>query len=173
MKYTFVETRLGWVGLIGSEAGLCRVILPKPAEMVLGLLEKSAPHLVADASFFGDLPERIRRYFEGQIVSFPDRVDLAGVNAFRRAVYEVARSIPYGETRSYAWVAQQIGRPMAARAVGQAAASNPVCIIVPCHRVVGSDGRLRGYAGGLEMKRLLLEMERAASARGGEIGISV
>lgn len=161
--YTYVETRLGWVGLIGSEAGLRRLILPKPAPMILGTLERSGLQ-PAGASIFGDLPQRLQRYFEGKIVSFPDKVDYAGVNRFHRDVYEVTRTIPYGETRSYAWVAQRIGRPGAVRAVGQAAASNPVCIVVPCHRVIGSDGSLRGYLGGVEMKRHLLEMEKAALA---------
>jgi len=77
-------------------------------------------------------------------------------------VWEVARAIPRGETRTYGQIARQVGSPRAARAVGQAMANNPWPVIVPCHRVLGSDGRLTGFGGGLEMKRRMLEMERAS-----------
>lgn len=160
LHYTLVETEVGWVGLIGSEAGLRWVLLPQPSPAaVAGLLEGLSPDLTEDASAFGDLPDRMKRYFTGERVSFPDNLDLRGLTPFQRAVSEATRSIPYGETRSYAWVARRIGKPRAVRAVGQAEARNRLCIVVPCHRVVGSDGSLRGFGGGPEMKRRLLEME--------------
>ncbi|MCK4262862.1 MAG: MGMT family protein, partial [Dehalococcoidia bacterium] len=81
---------------------------------------------------------------------------------FQRSVWDVCQSIPYGETRSYAWVAGKLGLPRAARAVGQALARNPVPIIVPCHRVIGSDGELVGFGGGMDLKRLLLRIESEA-----------
>jgi methylated-DNA-[protein]-cysteine S-methyltransferase len=74
-------------------------------------------------------------------------------------VLETVRSIPHGEVRSYGWVARQIGKPKAARAVGQALAANPMPLVVPCHRVIGSDGSLTGFTGGLKMKKRLLELE--------------
>ncbi|GAI87660.1 unnamed protein product, partial [marine sediment metagenome] len=77
--------------------------------------------------------------------------------------WEETRLIPYGETRSYAWVAKQVGKPKAARAVGQAMGSNPLPIIIPCHRVITSNGKLGGFGGGLEMKRQLLSLEAVAS----------
>ena len=94
-------------------------------------------------------------------MDFPDKLDLARATRFQQDVWQITRTIPYGETRSYAWVAGQLGLPMAVRAVGQALARNPLPIIIPCHRVVGSHGGLGGFRGGLEMKRHLLNLEVA------------
>ena len=159
MNYAIVKTDLGWVGIVGSEAGLRRLTLPQPSpEALRGLLE-GIPGLNTDTSAFGDLPTRIRRYFGGERGSFPDKLDLGGFTPFQRAVLEVTRSIPYGETRSYGWIAHKVGKPRAARAVGQVEAANPICIVVPCHRVISSDGSLCGFGGGLELKKRLLDME--------------
>ncbi len=106
--------------------------------------------------------ERLRAYFTGSYITFPDRLDLSGATAFQRRVWAATRGIPYGETRSYAWVAQQINQPRAVRAVGQALGRNPLPIIIPCHRVVTSDGRLGGFGGGLKMKSYLLSREALA-----------
>ncbi len=99
------------------------------------------------------------------MASFPDELDLSTATPFQRQVWEKTRLIPYGETRSYSWVAEQIGKPGAARAVGQALGRNPLPIIIPCHRVVASDGKLCGFAGGLGMKRRLLSLEASAKVR--------
>ena len=106
------------------------------------------------------LVHRLQRYFLGERAAFPDALDLQGT-PFQKRVWETVRPIPYGETRSYTWVAHQIGRPGAARAVGPAMRANPVCIIIPCHRVIGARGDLCGFGGsqGIPMKRWLLEME--------------
>lgn len=163
--YTIFETELGWLGLVGSAAGLRRIVLPQPSpEAVPHLLMAGLPGAILDPSPFGDLSHRLRRYFRGAPTSFGDELDLAGATPFRSAVWQATRLIPYGETQSYSWIAQQVGRPLALRAVGQALAKNPFPIVVPCHRVVGKDGSLKGFSGGLEMKRRLLEME--ASSRG-------
>jgi len=98
-------------------------------------------------------------YFSGRKVSFDYRLDVAGFTPFRKAVWAAMKKIPYGQTRSYRWVAEKVGRPRAFRAVGNACAKNPMVIIVPCHRVVGSDGRLGGFSAGLDLKRALLELE--------------
>ncbi len=108
---------------------------------------------------FEDLKRRLRVYFQGQKVDFADRLDLTEATSFQRKVWAATRLIPYGETRSYSWVANQIGKPGAVRAVGQALGRNPLPIIIPCHRVLGSDGGLCGFGGGLEMKRYLLKLE--------------
>ena len=160
LSYTLFKTELGWVGLAGWAAGLRRIVLPQPTpEAALRLLKQGLPGAIADPSPFGDLPHRLKRYFEGEPISFAEELDLADATPFRRAVWLATRLIPYGETRSYGWLAQHIGKPRALRAVGQALAKNPLSIVVPCHRVVGKDGSLRGFGGGLEMKRHLLELE--------------
>jgi len=111
---------------------------------------------------FEDLVARLRTYFSGHKVSFPDQLDLSGATPFQRQVWEKTRLIPFGETRSYSWVAEQIKQPGAVRAVGQALGRNPLPIIIPCHRVITADGKPGGYTGGLEMKRFLLRLEAIA-----------
>ncbi len=160
LSYTLFETELGWMGLVASTAGLRRIVLPRPSrEAMLQLTIEGFPEAIGDASFFDDLTERLKRFFEGELVSFDDKLDLAHATMFRRAVWEATRSIPYGETRSYSWVAHHIGKPRALRAVGQALAHNPISIIVPCHRVVNKNGNLGGFGGGLDMKKRLIEIE--------------
>jgi methylated-DNA-[protein]-cysteine S-methyltransferase len=86
-------------------------------------------------------------------------LDLTDATPFQRAVWAAMRTIPYGETQSYQWIARRIGRPRAARAVGNACGRNPVAIVQPCHRVVGYDGKLGGFSGGLDLKKALLKLE--------------
>ena len=93
-------------------------------------------------------------------MDFNDKLDTAVGTVFQRSVWEAVSLIPYGETWSYAWVAWQIGRPKALRAVGQALGRNPRPVIVPCHRVVAGNGGLGGFSGGVEMKRYLLSLEK-------------
>jgi len=100
-------------------------------------------------------------YFTGQLCRFSTPCDLRGLPPFTQAVLKIASKIPYGEVRSYRWVAEQLGSPKAARAVGNALARNPIPIIIPCHRVVRTDGSLGGYALGLDWKKRLLELERS------------
>jgi O-6-methylguanine DNA methyltransferase len=106
--------------------------------------------------------KRFRIYLSGGKITFPDQLDLSGATPFQRRVWEITRLIPYGETRSYTWVAQQVDKPGAVRAVGQALAKNPLPIIIPCHRVLTIDGRLGGFGGEEEMKRRLLHLEASA-----------
>lgn len=160
IKFAAVNTNLGWVGFGGSGAGLAFFVLPKSSrKAALSAIKGFAADAVEDDCAFKDLPHRLQRYFNGEKVLFSDRIDLNGATAFHKVVWNVTRSIPYGETRSYAWVAQRIGRPQAFRGVGRALARNPLPIIVPCHRVVASNGSLGGFGGGLELKRRLLELE--------------
>jgi len=122
----------------------------------------------------GDLPQaggvlaeaarQLRAYFAGELTEFDLPLLLEGT-AFQRAVWERLRQIPYGETTSYGELARRIGRPGASRAVGLANRANPVAIVVPCHRVIGADGSLTGYGGGLDRKRFLLALERRVSGR--------
>ena len=102
--------------------------------------------------------EELRAYFAGGLRVFSVPLDMEGTE-FQLNVWNRLTKIPYGETRSYAQVAEAVGRPKAVRAVGAANGSNPVAIIVPCHRVIGSNGKLTGYGGGLPLKKRLLELE--------------
>ena len=106
-----------------------------------------------------DARRELSAYFAGRQRSFTAPCDLDGLPPFTRAVLRITAGIPYGEVRSYRWVAQRLGKPKAMRAVGNALARNPIPIIIPCHRVVRSDGALGGYALGLDWKRRLLDLE--------------
>jgi len=164
LRYTIFNTGMGWVGILGSAAGLMRISLPQhSAQKARQLLGDNVNYATQTPRLFENLMERLRSYFDGHKVAFPDRLDLSQATSFQREVWETARLIPYGETRSYAWVAEQMGKPRAVRAVGQALARNPLPIIIPCHRVVTSDGNLGGYSGGLEMKSHLFQLEGAAN----------
>jgi methylated-DNA-[protein]-cysteine S-methyltransferase len=114
-----------------------------------------------DEAAFGPVAEQLSAYFAGELRSFDLPLAPAGT-PFQLAVWEALRRIPYGETRSYGSIAAEIGKgPAASRAVGLANGSNPISIVVPCHRVIGADGSLTGYGGGLERKSWLLAHERA------------
>ncbi len=167
--HTLLSTKHGWVGIQVSPKGVRRLTLPQesPKDAMASLREvegEGEPEPVLAA--FPDLVHRLEGYFDGEETTFQDALDPVGT-PFQRSVWEAVRGIPYGETRSYTWVAQQIGRPTAARAVGQAMRVNPVSIIVPCHRVIGAKGELCGYGGtrGIGLKQRLLEMEGVSVGR--------
>ena len=151
---------MGWIGISGSTDGLLSITLPQPSvDEVHWLLGDSVSRAIWSPQLFDDLMERLKAYFTGHRITFPDKLDLSQGTHFQREVWEKTRLIPFGETRSYAWVAEQIKNPRALRAVGQALGKNPIPIIVPCHRVVASGGKLGGFGGGLEMKKQLLSLE--------------
>jgi methylated-DNA-[protein]-cysteine S-methyltransferase len=160
LAYIIFQTAAGWVGVMGSINGIKRTTLPQSSRdkalAELGSDDREKP----DKDLFRELTTLFQGYFAGQRSSFPDNLDLSEATGFQRRVWEAARQIPYGETGSYGWIARKIGKPGAARAVGQALGKNPLPIIVPCHRVISSDGSLGGFSGGLEMKRQLLALEK-------------
>ncbi len=157
------NTGMGWVGILGSAQGVLGITLPQPSQQqareLLGDRVSCAP---ASPHLFDGLVERLKGYLGGSRVDFPDRLDLSGTTPFQRMVWEATRLIPYGETRSYTWVAGQVNKPRAARAVGQALGRNPLPIIIPCHRVIRGDGSLGGFSNGLEVKERLLHLENPA-----------
>ena len=112
----------------------------------------------ADDHAFDDVAEQLEAYFAGSLTEFDVDLGPAGTE-FQRRVWAALRTIPYGETRSYGQIAEQIGSPGASRAVGLANGRNPIAIIVPCHRVIGAGGAVRGYAGGVHRKTALLDLE--------------
>ena len=153
----------GWIGMVGSDDGLCRLSMKATPEEVLEDLEDAIRGSAQDDSAFPEARECLERYFQGDTLALGEIVlDLSGAPPFFAAAWEACRSIPAGETRSYAWLAAEAGRPNAARAAGQAMAKNPLALVIPCHRVIGSNGNLHGYgAGGLTVKARLLQMEQA------------
>jgi len=158
--YAVFNTAAGWVGILSSAAGLRLTTLPQRSEETArGRLGDNIKDAVSEPDRFRDLIERYRAYFSGNKVDFPGELDLDGATLFQQKVWRAARLIPCGETRSYKWVAEQVGSRGGARAVGQALGRNPLPIIVPCHRVLASDGGPGGFGGGLEMKRFLLKLE--------------
>jgi len=166
LDYIIFNTDMGWLGILSSIKGLLRTTLPQPSvHEVRQLLGNNINYAIWSPHLFKDLMERLKVYFSGHRTTFPDKLDLSRATHFQREVWEITRLIPYGETRSYAWVAEQIKRPKAVRAVGQALSKNLLPIIVPCHRVVASGGKLGGFSGGVEMKRYLLSLEASASIR--------
>ncbi len=165
-KYHLYETPPGWIALLGTDRGLSRLSLkPTPQEA----LEELGPKLgeaTPDAAAFTKDRSCLDRYFQGDVNALNEiELDLEEAPPFFAAAWDACRQIPPGETRSYAGLAAAAGRPAAARAAGQAMARNRLVLIIPCHRVVGSDGGLHGYgAGCMKVKAQLLEMERAGVA---------
>jgi methylated-DNA-[protein]-cysteine S-methyltransferase len=123
------------------------------------------PGASADRAAFAPVLAQLGEYFAGERRTFDVPLDLRG-SEFQRAVWAALLEIPYGETASYGEIARHVGRPGKARAVGRANGSNPIAVIVPCHRVIGADGTLTGYGGGLERKRLLLDLEAGRAQLG-------
>lgn len=164
--YSLVETHLGWIGISGSEQGLKRLVLPEKTEdevlkqLTENVIQKN--RIIPGVNYFSFLVEKIRDYFSGKPVHFDDqRVDLSGYTKFQKKVLLKTREIPYGTVRTYGWLAEQCGHPLSYRAVGGVMRINPLPLIIPCHRIIGSQGKLTGFSatGGLSLKRRMLEME--------------
>ncbi|CAM4230193.1 Methylated-DNA--protein-cysteine methyltransferase, constitutive [Mycobacterium basiliense] len=127
--------------------------------MVDQTYEPSRAGWKVDHGAFADAVDQLNAYFAGDRTDFDVELDLRGTE-FQQRVWKALLAIPYGETRSYGEIAEQVGAPGAARAVGLANGRNPIAIIVPCHRVIGASGKLTGYGGGLDRKQTLLELEK-------------
>jgi methylated-DNA-[protein]-cysteine S-methyltransferase len=157
--YTTYESPLGMIRMLASDQGLLRLEFEDERE---SLMFRGARR---DGDYFEPFTEQLSAYFAGELREFSLPIALEG-SAFQRRVWKALCEIPYGETRSYGDIARAVGNPRAARAVGTANRSNPVAIIIPCHRVIGSSGKLVGYGGGLWRKEALLEAERHFLALG-------
>ena len=157
MYYTLVPSPVGTLLLAGSANGLHCIGFPT------GNKARGAdPAWQRSDEMFADAARQLAEYFHGARRTF-DLPLQPQVTPFQAEVHDALRRIPYGETRSYGDIAREIGRPRASRAVGAANGSNPLPIVVPCHRVVGSNGTLTGFGGGLATKRHLLDLERRHS----------
>jgi methylated-DNA-[protein]-cysteine S-methyltransferase len=153
MLYTAMDSPLGEILLVGDDRALRGLYMQEgPHPMPVDPRWQRAP------ARFRALASQLAEYFAGERSQFDVPLALEG-SAFQRRVWRALQEIPYGQTTSYGALARQIGAPDASRAVGRANGSNPVGIIVPCHRVIGAGGALTGYGAGLERKRFLLELE--------------
>jgi len=171
LKYDIFETPLGWVGVLASPAGVRRCALKPTPDRAFVELYPEVETARQDEAALAPVRERLLAYMRGEGVPLESvRLDMEGAPPFFKRAWEACRRIPLGETRSYKWLAEQAGRPNAPRAAGQAMARNHLCLFVPCHRVIASDGSLGGFGGGgLGVKKRLLEMERALVA-GASVG---
>lgn len=159
-----LTTQVGHVAFVASARGLRRVYVGQRCEAGLRrAIRREFPAAIEDDTLLPELADALRRYFDGQRAEFDVRLDCADASDFHVDVWQACRQVGYGKTVSYGDLAARVGKPGAARAVGTAMRRNRFPIIVPCHRVLRSDGSLGGYSGpgGVELKRRLLEMESA------------
>jgi O-6-methylguanine DNA methyltransferase len=160
-RYTIFETQYGHVGAVASDSGLHMIVLPKKkTEEIKKHLDGHYLELIRDDDYFKHLKAKILDYFSGKNIRFNEKMDIAGSTPFELKVWDITMGIPRGEVRSYEWVAKQLGNPKEVRAVGGALRRNRLPLIIPCHRVIKKQGDLGGFSAGIEMKRLLLKLEK-------------
>jgi O-6-methylguanine DNA methyltransferase len=168
MGQAVFHTHFGWAGVCATEEGISRIVLPKKNKKAVERELTSAECRVRSSGKEGSSAlcmltkarGLLRQYFSGERVSFDLPLDMRYHTTFQQAVWQAAAEIPFGETRSYGWIAKRIRNPKAVRAVGQALGANPVPLFIPCHRVISSTGTLGGFSGGIGMKEKLLELEK-------------
>lgn len=153
MYYDIIESPIGPILLAGNKEGLKHLIFIK-GEKKMEIPED----WIENKEFFREAARQLEDYFSGKLQSFNLELDPEGTD-FQKSVWKALCEIPYGKTRTYKEIAVSIGKPKAYRAVGLANNRNPIAIIVPCHRVIGADGKLTGYASGLDVKEFLLKLE--------------
>lgn len=155
LSYSYLDTPIGRLLLAGDASALHYLSFPSGHKAFGPRL----PWQPSDAPF-GEAKRQLAAYFAGKLRRFDLPLVLTGTD-FQKRVWNTLLAIPFGETRSYGWLAERIGRPTASRAVGAANGANPIPVIIPCHRVIGSSGALTGFGGGIETKKSLLELEGA------------
>lgn len=163
-KYAIFQTKWGYFGLAGTQYGLCRTQLPGPnPEKIKIFLLKNIPDTQPDKTFRKILQQQIIAYFEGDYVQFSRDIPLIldGFSPFGTSVLKACREIKIGQTITYGQLAKKAGNPKASRAVGSVLAKNPLPLIIPCHRIIRSDGKMGGFSapGGIAVKKNLLELE--------------
>src|ERR1700754_3821188 len=155
------KTPVGELKLVASERGLAAILWPDDDPKRVRLEPQAEDE---DNDILVEAERQLKSYVDGTLKVFFVPFDFAGTE-FQTSVWKALLKIPFGQTRTYTQIAKQIGRPTAARAVALASGKNPISIMAPCHRVVGANGDLTGFAGGLETKELLLALERDGGAR--------
>jgi methylated-DNA-[protein]-cysteine S-methyltransferase len=162
VSYDIADTPVGPLLVAVSERGLCRISYdPEPDRETEQLARTFGVRVLRSARPVDPVKRELDEYFRGRRREFDLAVDLRGRSEFSRAVLEQLARVPYGDVTTYGALAARSGRPRAARAVGTIMNRNPIPIVLPCHRVVGSSGSLVGYGGGLDRKRQLLDLEEA------------
>jgi methylated-DNA-[protein]-cysteine S-methyltransferase len=171
VAYTTVDSPFGPLLLAATSRGLVRVNLPTydPEETLEELAARISPRVLEAPARLDEVRRELDLYFEGKLTEFNLPIDWQLTDGFRKKVQRAIARIPYGQTRSYTEMARSAGNERAVRAAGTACGSNPIPIVVPCHRVLRTGGGLGGYGGGLPMKEALLQLEgiRGASRTGG------
>lgn len=157
--YTEVETPVGRLLIAGDGAAIKRIYFQKGKNLL-----RPAPDWINDARPLAEPLRQLRSYFDGELKDFDLKLAPEGT-PFQIDVWRALTEIPYGETISYGELARRIGKPSASRAVGAANGQNPIPIVIPCHRVIGASGKLTGYGGGLDIKEILLDLERRHAPR--------
>lgn len=154
-----MNSPVGELTLVANDSALTAILWENddPLRVRLGALEENKNHRL-----LCETERQLKAYFAGKLRAFSLPLEFHGTT-FQKKVWNALTKIPFGETRSYAQIAKQIGHPSAVRAVGAANGRNPISIVAPCHRVIGSNGKLTGFAGGLKAKALLLELESGNS----------
>ena len=164
IAYRVIDSPVGQLLLAATERGLIRVAFEREGldAVLQSLADRLSPRILEAPARLGSAAREIEEYFAGRRTRFDLPLDLSLSAGFRRTVLAHLEDIPFGATESYTQVAKAVGNPKAVRAVGSACATNPLPVVVPCHRVLRSDGSLGGYVGGLEAKTALLSLEAAA-----------
>lgn len=163
--YTVMESPLGQLTLLGSEDALTGIYFDghraMPPQGDWGMHQAELP-------IFGTATRQLEEYFSGQRIEFELTTATRG-SALQEQVWDLLRQLPYGQTTSYGDLAEELGDRHLAQAVGAAVGANPLSIVIPCHRVVGKDGKMTGYAGGIDRKLFLLELEEPDNVRAGKL----
>ncbi len=162
-----LPSEFGDIGLVASPTGLCGLVLPELEDSRVSIAtlvhRQFADARRGTSPILVEFTQALKLYLAGGISAFDGTLDYGTASPFEQAVWDTTRTIPFGVTRPYAWVADAAGDPHAVRAVGRALGRNPVPVVVPCHRVIAADGTIGGFTGGLAMKRALLAFEGVAA----------
>ncbi len=162
LYYAVLDSKIGRILVTKTDKGLNNLLFHQPTwgKFFEELKKKKNIELVRDENKFSKLKKELNQYLSGKKVGFTEKLDLSSGTLFQQKVWKKMLEVPFGKTISYKKLAAMVGSPRKARAVGNACATNPVSIIVPCHRIIKSDGGLGGYGGGIELKKRLLKLEK-------------
>lgn len=162
ITYSVFQTTLGWMGVVGAEKGIRKIILPYPSSKdVEAEIIGRFPDSLRDDGTLQPLTKTLAAYYRGKRLSQDIPLDWSEGTDFSKAVWQATQSIPWGEVRTYQWISLLLKKPRSFRAVGGALGRNPFPIVIPCHRVIRSDGALGGFSAptGIRLKRKMLELE--------------